>query len=90
MTAQQHARIWEDSDLEDFDFQNSLCMSKLDYACQIYSSASKSDLEKLEVNNLGLQICTEAFWPLVCKAYCKDLLFALDRGRDLPQTTKIC
>ena len=41
---------------------NSLCRSKLDYACQIYSSASKSLLKQLDVaHNLGLRICTGAF-----------------------------
>ena len=41
---------------------NSLCRSKLDYACQIYSSAAKSHLKELDVvHNLGLRICTGAF-----------------------------
>ena len=41
---------------------NSLCKSKIDYACQIYSSASKSNLKELDVvHNLGLRICTGAF-----------------------------
>ena len=40
---------------------DSLCRSKLDYACQIYSSASKSLLKQLDVvHNLGLRICTGA------------------------------
>ena len=39
-----------------------LCLSKMDYACQIYGSACKSNLEKLDVvHNLGLRICTGAF-----------------------------
>ena len=41
---------------------NSLCKSKIDYACQIYSSAAKSHLKDLDVvHNLGLRICTGAF-----------------------------
>ena len=41
---------------------SSLCLSKMDYACQIYSSACKTHLEKLDVvHNLGLRICTGAF-----------------------------
>ena len=40
----------------------SLCLSKLDYACQIYGSACKTLLEKLDVvHNLGLRICTGAY-----------------------------
>ena len=40
----------------------SLCLSKIDYACQIYSSACKSHLEKLDVvHNLALRICTGAY-----------------------------
>ena len=40
----------------------SLCLSKIDYACQIYGSACKTNLEKLDrVHNLGLRICTGAF-----------------------------
>ena len=39
-----------------------LCLSKLDYACQIYGSACKTNLEKLDrIHNLGLRICTGAF-----------------------------
>ena len=39
-----------------------LCLSKLDYACQIYGSACKTNLEKLDVvHNLGLRICTGAY-----------------------------
>ena len=41
---------------------NSLCRSKLGYACEIYSSACKSKLKELDaVHNLGLRICTGAF-----------------------------
>ena len=41
---------------------DSLCRSKLDYGCQIYSSACKSKLKELDVvHNLGLRICTGAF-----------------------------
>ena len=41
---------------------NSLCKSKLDYGCQIYSSASQSNLKKLDaVHNMGLRICCGAF-----------------------------
>ena len=41
---------------------NSLCKSKIDYACQIYSSACKTRLEELDpVHNLGLRLCTGAF-----------------------------
>ena len=40
----------------------SLCLSKLDYACQIYGSACKTALEKLDVvHNMGLCICTGAY-----------------------------
>ena len=40
----------------------SLCLSKLDYACQIYGSACKTALEKLDVvHNMGLRICTGAY-----------------------------
>ena len=39
-----------------------LCLSKLDYACQVYGSASKTNLAKLDtVHNLGLRICTGAY-----------------------------
>ena len=41
---------------------NAVCRSKLDYACQIYSSACKTKLQELDrVHNLGLRICTGAF-----------------------------
>ena len=40
----------------------SLCLSKLDYACQIYGSACKTALENLDVvHNMGLRICTGAY-----------------------------
>ena len=40
----------------------SLCLSKLDYACQIYGSACRTLLEKLDVvHNMGLRICTGAY-----------------------------
>ena len=40
----------------------SLCLSKLDYACQIYGSACKTALEKLDVvHNMGLRLCTGAY-----------------------------
>ena len=40
----------------------SLCRSKLDYGCQIYSSACKSKLKQLDVvHNMGLRICSGAF-----------------------------
>ena len=39
-----------------------LCRSKLDYGCQIYSSASKGKLDALNaVHNMGLRICSGAF-----------------------------
>ena len=39
-----------------------LCLSKIDYGCQIYGSASKTSLEKLDViHNMALRICTGAF-----------------------------
>ena len=39
-----------------------LCLSKIDYACQIYGSACKTNLEKLDVvHNMGLRICTGAY-----------------------------
>ena len=39
-----------------------MCLSKLDYACQIYGSACKTALEKLnDVHNMGLRICTGAY-----------------------------
>ena len=39
-----------------------LCLSKIDYGCQIYSSSSRTNLEKLDVvHNMGLRImCTGA------------------------------
>ena len=41
---------------------DSLCRSKLDYGCQIYSSATKTKLKELDVvHNMGLRICTGAF-----------------------------
>ena len=41
---------------------NALCKSKLNYACQIYSSASKSTLRSLDVvHNKALGICTGAY-----------------------------
>ena len=41
---------------------NAVCRSKLDYACQIYSSACKTKLQELDrIHNLGLRICTGAF-----------------------------
>ena len=41
---------------------DSLCRSKLDYGCQIYSSACKTKLKELDVvHNMGLRICTGAF-----------------------------
>ena len=41
---------------------NSLCRSKLDYACEVYSSACKTRLKELDViHNLGLRICTGAY-----------------------------
>ena len=41
---------------------NALCKSKLNYACQIYSSASKSTLRSLDVvHNQALRICTGAY-----------------------------
>ncbi|XP_076046503.1 uncharacterized protein LOC143028389 [Oratosquilla oratoria] len=38
-----------------------LCLSKIDYACQIYGSAARTTFEKLDVHNLGLRICTGAY-----------------------------
>ena len=41
---------------------DALCRSKLDYECQIYSSASKSKLDAHHVvHNMGLRICSGAF-----------------------------
>ena len=41
---------------------DALCMSKLDCGCQIYSSASKSKLNALNVvHSMGLHICSGAF-----------------------------
>ena len=41
---------------------DALCRSKLDYGCHIYSSASKSNLDALNiVHNMGLCICSGAF-----------------------------
>ena len=40
----------------------SVCLSKIDYACQIYGSAAKTTLEKLDVvHNMCLRICTGAY-----------------------------
>ena len=39
-----------------------LCLSKIEYGCQIYGSASKTILKKLDVvHNLALRICTGAY-----------------------------
>ena len=39
-----------------------LCLSKIDYACQVYGSAAKTTLAKLDiVHNMGLRICTGAY-----------------------------
>ena len=41
---------------------DAVCRSKLDYACQIYSSACKTRLKELNVvHNLGLRICIGAY-----------------------------
>lgn len=41
---------------------DSLCQSKLDYGCQIYSSACKTKLNELNIlHNIGLRICSGAF-----------------------------
>ena len=41
---------------------DSLCQSKLEYGCQIYSSACKSKLKELDVvHHTGLRICSGAF-----------------------------
>ena len=41
---------------------NALVRSKIDYGCQIYSSACKTSLTKLDViHNMGLRICSGAF-----------------------------
>ena len=41
---------------------DSLCRSKLDYGCQIYSSACETKLKELDVvHNAGLRICSGAF-----------------------------
>ena len=41
---------------------DALCRSKLDYGCQIYSSACKTKLKDLDtVHNMGLRICSGAF-----------------------------
>ena len=41
---------------------NAVCRSKMDYACQIYSSACKTRLKELDVvHNLGLRICSGAY-----------------------------
>ena len=41
---------------------DTLCRSKLDYGCQIYSSACKTKLKELDVvHNMGIRICTGAF-----------------------------
>ena len=39
-----------------------LCLSKIDYGCQIYGSACKTSLKKLDViHNTGLRICSGAY-----------------------------
>lgn len=39
-----------------------LCLSKIDYACQIYGCAAETNLKKLDiVHNLALRICTGAY-----------------------------
>ena len=49
----------------------SLCLSKLGYAWQVYGSACKTALEKLDVvHNMGLRICTGAYrTPPVASIY---------------------
>ena len=40
----------------------SLCLSKLEYGCQIYGSACKTTLQKLDVvHNMAIRICTGAY-----------------------------
>ena len=39
-----------------------LCLSKIDYGCQVYGSACKTTLQKLDVvHNMALRICTGAY-----------------------------
>ncbi|XP_076043779.1 uncharacterized protein LOC143026881 [Oratosquilla oratoria] len=41
---------------------NTLCQSKIDYGCQIYSSTCKTRLKELDtVHNMSLRICSGAF-----------------------------
>ena len=41
---------------------NALCRSKIEYGCQIYSSACKTRMKALDaVHNMGLRICSGAF-----------------------------
>ena len=41
---------------------SSLCLSKMDYGCQVYGSACKTNLHKLDiVHNMALRICTGAY-----------------------------
>ena len=58
---------------------DALCWSKLDYGCQIYSSASKSNLDALNVvHNIGLRICYGAFRTSVESLYVDTHQLALD------------
>ena len=62
---------------------DALCRSKLDYGCQIYSSASKSNLDALNiVHNMGLCICSRAFRTSVESLYVDTHQLPLDLRRE--------
>ena len=62
---------------------DALCRSKLDYGCQIYSSASKSNLDALYiVHNMGLRICSGAYRTSVESLYVDTHQLPLDLQRE--------
>ena len=62
---------------------DALCRSKLDYGCQIYSSASKSKLYALNVvHSMGLRICSGAFQTSVESLYVDTHQLPLDLQRE--------
>ena len=62
---------------------NKLVLSKLDYGCQIYGSASKSYLDKLDaVHHAGLRISIGAFKSTpVMSRYSESGFFSLEYRR---------
>ena len=67
-----------------FGIYDALCRSKLDYGCHIYSSASKSNRDTLNVvTNMGLRICSGALrTSLVESLYVDTHQLPLDLRRE--------